>query len=78
MRLLAKNPYPFTQITASSACFYLRAQVVTDMARGRMFFEIANRSPNAFRDGLPIAVEVVVNVLYLAVMGRAGKESFDL
>ena len=48
------------------------------MARGFVAFEITDCLPNAFRDGLPIAVEVVVNVLYLAVMGRAGKESFDL
>ncbi len=47
------------------------------MTRGWMLFEIADRKPNAFRDGLPITVIVVVNVLYLAVISRATKEFLD-
>ena len=48
------------------------------MTRGWMVFEIADCKPDAFRDGLPVAVKVVVNVLYLAVKSRAAKEFFDL
>ncbi len=43
-----------------------------------ILFEIADCKPNAFRDGLPIAVVVVVHVLYLAVISRAAEEFCDL
>ncbi len=47
------------------------------MTRGWMLFEIADCKPNAFRDGLSVAVVVVVNVLYLAVISRGAKKFFD-